>query len=77
MKKGKARSYAERLYGNLTFSTNERGFYDLDGDGKVSREEFASLFSAWVATERAIAKEEETLPRPDMSLGTNGASGEL
>merc|ERR1712032_1595568 len=72
-----ARSRAAELYRsrNATLSPKQLDFYDLDADGSVSEAEFVSVFTDWIATERAVKKERVVpMPRPDMRLDEEIAS---
>merc|ERR1719362_89412 len=71
------RLLAEELFRsrNATLSREQRDFYDLNVDGVVSEAEFVSVFTDWVATEKAVKQEKRVrMPRPDMRLGEEVAS---
>merc|ERR1711879_100931 len=77
----KIRNHAESLFEqkNSTLSYKEQLFYDVDGDGQVSREEFVGTYVAWATTEEAVKKEKPVrMPKPDMSLdfATGGSATE-
>merc|ERR1719468_245277 len=72
-----ALAQAEKLYGEVDgkFEAEQRDFYDINGDGEVSKEEFVDTFVAWAATERAASKETPGLVSPDMTLSAPAKAG--
>eukprot|EP00928_Gymnodinium_smaydae_P074940 TRINITY_DN5795_c0_g1_i2.p1 TRINITY_DN5795_c0_g1~~TRINITY_DN5795_c0_g1_i2.p1 ORF type:complete len:498 (-),score=98.58 TRINITY_DN5795_c0_g1_i2:216-1709(-) len=72
-----ARAAAEKLFaeGSSTgFSAEALGFYDLDGDGSVSRAEFVDTFVAWWLTEEAVKREKPVrMPAVDVSFAPEAA----
>lgn len=74
-KPAEVRAHADALFDarNGSFSVAELGFFDLDGDRQVSREELVDTYAAWVATESAVGKEKlANMPRVDMSFAAPG-----
>merc|ERR1711920_949082 len=68
----------ERRSGKM--SKEELDFFDADGDGSVTKEEFVEVYSGWAATELAVRKEKATrLPKlkPDMNLEMPVSKSEL
>jgi len=56
---GKAQEAGAKVFDDKhdSFTPEELMFYDVDRDGKVSRQEFVGVFAAWSATERAVRSE--------------------
>lgn len=82
LSESEAKSFAEEHFdkhvADKKLPHDVQHFYDLDGNGQVSREEFVDTFMEWVATERAVKREKVVrMPRPDMSLSAERVSTEL